>query len=52
MAAIEVLRALIGLPISKDVVITTPEEIKSRGHVVGDILRPALQEGKIIYERR
>src|SRR3990172_5998921 len=45
-AAIEILRALNGLPISKDVVVTTPEEIKARGHVVGDILRPALQEGK------
>ena len=51
-AAIEILRSLNGLPISKDVVVTTPEEIKARGHVVGDILRPALQEGKIIYERR
>jgi predicted nucleotidyltransferase len=51
-AAVEILRTLNGLPISKDVVVTTPEEIKARGHVVGDILRPALQEGKIIYERR
>jgi uncharacterized protein len=49
-AAIEVLRALNGLPISKDVVVTTPDEIKTRGQVVGDILRPALQEGKVIYE--
>lgn len=51
-AAIEVLRALNGLPISKDVVVTTPEEIKTRGQIVGNILRPALQEGKIIYERK
>ncbi len=50
--AIEVLRALNGLPISKDVIVTTPEEIKTRGHIVGDILRPALMEGKIIYEVR
>lgn len=49
-AAIEVLRALNGLPISKDVVVTTPEEIRTRGQVVGDILRPALMEGKVIYE--
>ena len=52
IAAIEILRTLNGLPISKDVVVTTPEEIKARGHIVGDVLRPALQEGKIIYERR
>jgi predicted nucleotidyltransferase len=49
-AAIEVLRALNGLPITKDVVVTTPQEIKERGQVIGYILRPALEEGKIIYE--
>ena len=51
-AAIEVLRVLNGLPISKDVVVTTPQEIKERGKIIGDILRPALEEGKIIYEAR
>lgn len=51
-AAIEVLRALNGLPITKDVIVTTPNEIKERGQVVGNILRPALEEGKIIYESK
>ncbi|MFZ5922173.1 MAG: nucleotidyltransferase domain-containing protein [Chloroflexota bacterium] len=50
--AIEIMRALNGLPISKDVVVTTPAEIKERGNVIGDILRPALREGKVIYERK
>jgi predicted nucleotidyltransferase len=49
-AAIEVLRALNGLPISKDVIVTTLQEIKERGKTIGYILRPALEEGKIIYE--
>jgi uncharacterized protein len=49
-AAIEVLRVLNGLPISKDVIVTTPQEIEERGKVVGDILRPALKEGKVVYE--
>lgn len=49
-AAIEILRALNGLPISKDVIVTTPEEIEERGKVIGDILRPALEEGKVVYE--
>lgn len=49
-SAIEVLRALNGLPISKDVVITTPQEIEERGETAGFILRPALEEGKVIYE--
>lgn len=51
-AAIEVLRALNGLPVTKDVIITTPAEIKERGQVVGNILRPALEEGKTIYESK
>ena len=50
--AIEILRALNGLPISKDVIVSTPEEIKKRGKVVGNILQPALEEGKIIYEQK
>lgn len=48
---IEILRTLNGLPASKDVIVTTPEEIAQRGHLVGDVLRPALREGKVIYER-
>jgi uncharacterized protein len=50
-AAVEILRALNGLPLSKDVVVTTPEEIAARGNVIGDVLRLALREGKVIYER-
>jgi predicted nucleotidyltransferase len=49
-AAIEVLKALNGLPISKDVIVTTPQELEERGKVIGDILRPALKEGKVVYE--
>ncbi len=48
---VEILRALNGLPVSKDVVVTTPEEIAARGHLVGHVLRPALREGKVVYER-
>ncbi len=51
-AAIEIMRALNGLPISKHVVVTTLAEIKERGNMIGDILRPALREGKVIYERK
>jgi predicted nucleotidyltransferase len=49
-AAIEVLRVLNGLPISKDVIVTTPQEIEKYGKTIGYILRPALEEGKVIYE--
>ena len=50
-AAVEILRALNGVPASKDVVVTTPEEIAARGDMIGGVLRPALREGKVIYER-
>jgi len=36
---------------AKDIIVTTPDEIKQRGNLAGSVLRSALQEGKIIYER-
>jgi predicted nucleotidyltransferase len=50
-AMVEILRALSDLPVCKDVVVTTPEELERRGHVKGDVLRAALREGKVIYQR-
>lgn len=50
-ATVEILRALKDVPVPKDVVVTTPEEIERRGDLVGDVLRPALREGKVLYER-
>jgi predicted nucleotidyltransferase len=49
--AIEIRRALASLPVSKDILVTTPEEIARRGDLVGSVLRPALREGKVLYER-
>lgn len=48
---VEILRALKDMPFPKDIVVTTPEEIERRGDLVGTVLRPALREGKILYER-
>ena len=50
-ATVQMLRALSDLPIPKDVVVTTPQEIARRGHLVGTVLRPALREGRVLYER-
>ena len=50
-AAINIRRVLGDLPICKDIVVATPEEIARRGHLVGTVLRSALREGKVIYER-
>lgn len=49
--AVEMRRALGDLPVSKDVIVTTPEEIERRGDLVGTVLRPALREGRVLYER-
>jgi predicted nucleotidyltransferase len=50
-AAIAMREALSDAPVSKDIVVTTPEEIERWGNLVGMILRPALREGKILYEK-
>ena len=50
-AAVEIRRELGTIPVSKDIVVTTPDEIARRGHVVGTVLHAALREGKVVYER-
>jgi predicted nucleotidyltransferase len=50
-AAIAIRRALAGFPIGKDILVTMPEEIERRGNLVGTVLRPALREGKVLYDR-
>ncbi len=50
-AAVAIRRVLVDLPLSKDIVVTTPEELARRGHIVGTLWRPALREGKVLYER-
>jgi predicted nucleotidyltransferase len=50
-AMVEILRALSDLPVATDVIVSTPEELERRGHVKGDVLRAALREGKVLYER-
>ncbi len=48
--AIEIRQALSDLPVAKDIIVSTPDEIARRGDLVGDVLRPALAEGKVLYE--
>ncbi len=49
--AVEIRRALGDLPVCKDIVVATPEEITRRGHLAGTVLRSALREGRVVYER-
>jgi len=51
-AAIEIRRILADFPVCKDIIVTTPDEIACRGDLAGSVLRPALREGKVLYERR
>lgn len=51
LAAVAIRRTPADLPVCKDVVVTTPEEIARRGDLIGTVLRPALREGKVLYER-
>ena len=50
-SAIEMRRELRDLPVGKDIIVTTPEEIARRGGVVGSVLRSALREGRTLFER-
>jgi predicted nucleic acid-binding protein len=43
-------RALIGLPIARDIMVLTPEEFERDRYIPGTIARPAWKEGRILYE--
>lgn len=44
-------RVLADVPASKDVLVTTPSALERRGQVPGSVLRPALREGRALYEQ-
>jgi predicted nucleotidyltransferase len=50
-ARVAIRRCLADAPVPKDIIVTTPDEIERRGDVVGTVLRPALREGVVLYER-
>lgn len=51
-AAAAMLRALRGIPAAIEVIPTSQVEIQRRGDLPGDVLRSALRDGKVVYERR
>jgi predicted nucleotidyltransferase len=51
-AAVQIRRALACFPVPKDIIVTSPDEIAAKGDLVGTVLRPALREGKVVYEQR
>jgi hypothetical protein len=48
-AAIEL--ALVGVDMPTDVIVATPDEVSRLQGVPGTIIKPALQEGRVVYER-
>lgn len=51
-ARVKMRLALSGIGVAKDIVLATPDEIRRYGDAIGTILRPALREGKVLYERK
>ncbi len=47
----QIYHSLFGLGISKDIVVATPEEVLLYGEIIGTVLKPALEEGIIVYEK-
>ncbi len=48
---LELRLALHDIPVAKDIILVTPDEVIRRRNIVGTIIRPALQEGKVLYAR-
>ncbi len=46
------IRALLSdLPVGKDIIVTTPQELETRGKLASTILYQAMREGKSLYAR-
>ncbi len=46
-----IMKSLADLPVGKDIVVTTTQEMQTRGRLASTILYPALREGKVVYDR-
>lgn len=49
--AVQMDLALEGIPIPIDLIVVTPDEVEKYRNVLGTIIREAMQEGKVLYER-
>lgn len=48
---VDIHRAITEIPVPVDIIVTDVDEIDRQGHIVGTVLRPALREGAVVYER-
>ena len=49
--AVDILRVLADLPVAKDILVSTPEELERHRTRIGSVLRYAQQEGKILCRK-
>jgi predicted nucleotidyltransferase len=49
--AVQIDLALEGIPIPIDLIVVTPEEVEKYRDVTGTIIREAVREGQVLYER-
>lgn len=52
LKAAEIHKSIGAVGIPKDILVFTPEDIAKYGRLVGTILKPALEEGMVLYERK
>lgn len=50
--AVDIMRALADLPVAKDILVSTPEELERSRTRIGSVLRYAQQEGKVLWKGR
>ncbi len=50
--ATEIDLALVGVDMAADIVVVTPNDVERNKDIPGTIIRPALREGKVLYERK
>ena len=48
-AAAQIHAALAGIPLGKDVIVATPQDVERLADLVGTVIHPALHEGRTIY---
>jgi len=47
----EIYKNLRGILTPVDIVVATEQDVQQHGQAIGSILRPALKEGRVVYER-
>ncbi|NOY52989.1 MAG: nucleotidyltransferase domain-containing protein [Deltaproteobacteria bacterium] len=48
---VEIDLALVGVELPVDLIVVTPEEVEKYRNKIGTIIRPAMNEGEVLYER-